>query len=187
MRILLSVFFLLQGCLLFAQKSQTTLLFDFGNTDLTQTSQLQLPVLLQKLKTVQPSEIWIKGHTDKKGSDDLNDKLSESRAAFIANILRSNLPAGTRLIINSYGADSLLSEREEDQFLNRRVEIIFQSEPGNTEQEITDLQPLIQDVEEQRFVINLDDTIKITANTNPSGTRIRCIVRLSSFINYQDH
>lgn len=150
------------------QKTQTMLLFEFGTTTLTENSKQQLASLIQQLQQKPPSSITIDGHTDKVGKEAFNKTLSANRAELIAQSLRDILPKDVIITTNSHASSNLLSDKDEEQHLNRRVEIIIytkseQSTSPSPETKVVELQPYKKDVQEQRFNINLDDTVEITA------------------------
>lgn len=164
MRLISTAVILFFSLTVFAQqKPDATLLFDFGNTVLTGQSQQDLPGLIRQLKDKSPAVITLKGYTDKKGSDELNDTLARSRVMAVVQILKQTMPPGTKFQISSYGSDNLLTKADEKQGINRRVEITVTERAQPPKKELTKLDPYNEDVEEQRFVINLDDTARITA------------------------
>lgn len=150
------------------QKTQTTLLFEFGTTTLTEDSKQKLITMIQQLQQKPPASISIDGHTDKAGKEAFNKTLSANRAEFISQSLKAALPETTSINVNSHASTNLLTDKDEDQHLNRRVEITIYHNPEQTvspatEAKVLELQPYKKDVEEQRFNINLDDTVEITA------------------------
>lgn len=150
------------------QKTHTTLLFEFGTTTLTEDSKQKLATLIQQLQQKLPASISIDGHTDKVGKEAVNKTLSANRAELIAQSVRTALPETISITSNSHASANLLTDKDEEQHLNRRVEIIIYTKPQQTaasatEAPVVELQPFRKDVEEQRFNINLDDTVEITA------------------------
>jgi hypothetical protein len=167
MRTLLS-FAIALCCFYSKAQQQTTLLFEFGTTTLTEDSKQKLASLMQQLKQKPPASITIDGHTDKAGKETFNRTLSANRAEFIERALKAELPETIQLTTNSHASANLLSNKDEEQHLNRRVEIIVYyntGEPTTTtsEEKFLELQPYKKDVAEQRFNVNLDDTVEITA------------------------
>src|SRR5215213_4612175 len=111
-------------------KTQTTLLFEFGTTTLTENSKQQLASLVQQLQQKPPASIIIDGHTDKVGKEAFNKTLSANRAELIAQLLRNALPENVNIATNSHASSMLLTDNDEEQHLNRRVEIIIDTKPG---------------------------------------------------------
>lgn len=155
-------------CLLCNAQQKTTLLFEFGTTTLTENSKQQFASLIQQLQQTPPASITVDGHTDKAGKEAFNKNLSANRAAIIARSLRDALPQSVSIIENSHASTSLITEKEEEQNLNRRVEIIIYS-PAKESSDL-ELLPYKKDVQEQRFNINLDDTVEVTAK---EGTYVK--------------
>ena len=65
----------------------TDILFDFDSSELSDTAKNKIKELVTDLPT--DSEITVGGHTDSKGEDDYNKKLSEDRAKAVAEVLTS--------------------------------------------------------------------------------------------------
>lgn len=65
----------------------TDILFDFDSSELSDTAKKKIKDLVKDLPT--DSEITVGGHTDSKGEDDYNKKLSEDRAKAVAEVLTS--------------------------------------------------------------------------------------------------
>ena len=63
----------------------TDILFDFDSSELSDTATKKIKELVTDLPT--DSEITVGGHTDSKGEDDYNKKLSEDRAKAVAEVL----------------------------------------------------------------------------------------------------
>jgi len=73
-----------------------------------------------------PNSQWIiAGHTDNQGSADLNQKLSQSRAASVIAWLVSHGVAASRLKPQGFGASHPVADNstEAGRALNRRVEM----------------------------------------------------------------
>ena len=67
----------------------------------------------------------ISGHTDNKGNDNLNKKLSQDRASAVMDYLVKKGVAKSRLLAKGYGKDqpSATNDTDEGRQLNRRVEM----------------------------------------------------------------
>jgi len=81
----------------------------------------------QAIKKFARSEITIEGHTDAIGSDDVNQKLSESRALAVAEYLMANM--GVEIPINSEGFGEsrplATNETPDGRAKNRRTDVVI--------------------------------------------------------------
>jgi len=70
-------------------------------------------------------DIIISGHTDSKGSDEYNQKLSENRVNTVYNYLTSNGIKSERITKSWFGEEKPIKENSTDinRAFNRRVEI----------------------------------------------------------------
>ncbi|MFT3705157.1 MAG: OmpA family protein [Agriterribacter sp.] len=150
------------------QKKSITFYFNYASEKLTEASQREIEVLVKDFEVRCPLAITIKGYTDKNGSDAYNQALSSRRAQAIYKILQPHLPDSASVKTLFYGENFLLTDINNEQPVNRRVELIV--EYTAEEEPVTELQPYIEDVEEQRFSMNLDDTAYIKAK---DGTCIK--------------
>ncbi|RFB84949.1 hypothetical protein B5K11_33015 [Rhizobium leguminosarum bv. trifolii] len=102
--------------------------FDFNKSSFTSIGTEAAEELLEALKEQKPGRIILVGHTDRRGGDDYNQKLSERRAQAVADFLKSH---GIDASIDAEGrgasepvdvtATANLTEDDVDA-LNRRVE-----------------------------------------------------------------
>ncbi|MDF0660694.1 MULTISPECIES: DUF4384 domain-containing protein [Rhizobium] len=102
--------------------------FDFDKSSFTSIGTEAAEELLEALKEQKPGRIILIGHTDRRGGDDYNQKLSERRAQAVADFLKSH---GIDASIDAEGrgasepvdvtATANLTEDDVDA-LNRRVE-----------------------------------------------------------------
>ncbi|MDK4735908.1 DUF4384 domain-containing protein [Rhizobium sp. CNPSo 3490] len=102
--------------------------FDFDKSTFTSVGTEAAEELLEALKEQKPGRIILIGHTDRKGGDDYNQKLSERRAQAVADFLKNH---GIDATIDAEGrgasepvdvtATANLTEDDIDA-LNRRVE-----------------------------------------------------------------
>lgn len=100
--------------------------FEFNSADLTGDARSVLDSLGRALQHPQlaGARIRIAGHTDGKGSDEYNLKLSERRAAAVAEYLvRQHRLEAIRLAVEGHGKRKLLFPSQPDNPLNRRVEV----------------------------------------------------------------
>lgn len=100
--------------------------FETSRSNLLPASFRELDSLASWLKNSPSVEIQITGHTDNRGNEKENNKLSSDRAASVKNYLRSN---GATNKIGSEGMGSsqpeASNETEEGRSRNRRVEFII--------------------------------------------------------------
>ncbi len=77
------------------------------------------------------SKVSVQGHTDSRGSNDLNMKLSEERSAAVKEYLAANMPSlKGRITSKGYGKERPIAsnETEEGMAKNRRIDIIITPE-----------------------------------------------------------
>lgn len=107
------------------------ILFNYNSADLTDSSKLYLEtIVIPVLKKYKNTVIEIGAHTDSKGSDDYNLKLSQERAQSVLDYISMHGVANNRLKAVGYGETMPLeneknpdgSENIQARSLNRRVE-----------------------------------------------------------------
>jgi len=108
--------------------SMSDILFETGKADLKHELRENLSAIgaiLQSLLT--DSYIVIEGHTDNKGSADLNQKLSEQRAKAVMQYLIERGVDASRLQAVGYGLTKPVADNntEEGRAKNRRVELVI--------------------------------------------------------------
>lgn len=98
--------------------------FEFDKSTILQQSYFELMKLLSLLEAYPQMRIEVRGHTDAKGSDSYNLRLSESRAKAVADYLISKGVNEKRLRFKGYGKSIPIdtNETEEGRANNRRVE-----------------------------------------------------------------
>ncbi|MCK6616685.1 MAG: OmpA family protein [Cyclobacteriaceae bacterium] len=98
--------------------------FDFDKTTLKKESYEELAKVIDFLKRNPSVEIEIAGHTDSKGSDEYNQKLSQGRTQAVVDYLVSQGVSARRLVAMGYGESKPVdtNETEEGRAKNRRVE-----------------------------------------------------------------
>lgn len=98
--------------------------FDFDKYDLRNESFVELDRVVQLLKENPAIEIEMSAHTDSKGSDVYNLKLSDGRAKSVREYIISKGVAENRIVSQGYGEGKPVAtnETEEGRQLNRRVE-----------------------------------------------------------------
>lgn len=98
--------------------------FDFDKATLRPESTNELQRLTKLLNDVPTMKIEISGHTDSKGANDYNLKLSDNRAkAVVDYLIKAGIPAN-RLVFKGYGEEQPIATNETDEGrqLNRRTE-----------------------------------------------------------------
>jgi outer membrane protein OmpA-like peptidoglycan-associated protein/tetratricopeptide (TPR) repeat protein len=103
--------------------------FDFDKSTLKTESTAELERLIKLLNDLPTMKIEIGGHTDSKGSDDYNMKLSGSRAKAVVDYLVTHGIGADRLKSNGYGETQPISTNDSDdgRALNRRTEFTILS------------------------------------------------------------
>ncbi|WP_181272659.1 OmpA family protein [Brevibacterium oceani] len=107
----------------------TDILFDFDSAELSDAAKKKIADLVKDLPT--DSEITVGGHTDSKGEDDYNKKLSEDRAEAVAEVLTAE-NKDLDVTAKGYGESEPVAANEkggeddpEGRAKNRRVEIRY--------------------------------------------------------------
>jgi outer membrane protein OmpA-like peptidoglycan-associated protein len=101
--------------------------FDFNSSDINQSSYAALDTLAEALKSPDliDSKFLINGHTDSKGSDDYNIKLSQLRAnAVVVYLVSQHDIDKARFKAIGFGETALKNVEDGEAAANRRVEII---------------------------------------------------------------
>ncbi|OFY86112.1 MAG: hypothetical protein A3F72_06575 [Bacteroidetes bacterium RIFCSPLOWO2_12_FULL_35_15] len=98
--------------------------FDFDKATLRPESTNELERLTKLLNDVPTLKIEISGHTDSKGADDYNKKLSNSRAKAVVDYLITKGISADRLTSAGYGEEQAIATNDTDEGrqLNRRTE-----------------------------------------------------------------
>lgn len=98
--------------------------YDFDKATLRPESTKELDALAELLKTNPTLRIELGSHTDDKGADEYNRKLSEARAASVVVYLVGKDIAQDRLVAKGYGESAPMAsnETEEGRQQNRRTE-----------------------------------------------------------------
>ncbi len=105
-------------------------LFDTGKYELRQPTREQLARLAGVILAHPGLKLEIEGHTDSTGSDELNQKLSEQRAATVRTYLISQGLSGDAITSNGFGKTMPVADNgtAAGRQQNRRVEIIVSGE-----------------------------------------------------------
>ncbi len=103
--------------------------FPSNSAEITQAARAQLEpigkVLASRSGKLSPGEIVIEGHTDARGSSDLNKKLSEQRAkAVVEHLISAHKVDPAMLKPIGRGKEQLVEGSRPDSEVNRRVELV---------------------------------------------------------------
>lgn len=98
--------------------------FDFDKATLRSESAAELERLIQLLNDIPTMRIEISGHTDSRGADDYNLKLSDNRSKAVVDYLTAKGIAAKRLEFKGYGETQPIATNDTDEGrqLNRRTE-----------------------------------------------------------------
>lgn len=101
------------------------ILFATGKSDLSASSKDALLKFANSLKETPETDVTIYGHTDNKGSRELNLKLSNDRAASVSKFLTANGIATGRMKTEGKAFDEPVADNStaEGRTQNRRVEV----------------------------------------------------------------
>ncbi len=108
------------------QVALNNIFFDYNKTELKKESFPELNRLAKMMKANPKMKIAIGGHTDSRGSDDYNMKLSSDRAASVKLYLQKQGIDPSRMAIKTLGKSTPLTANEtspDGAALNRRVDI----------------------------------------------------------------
>lgn len=101
------------------------LLFDFDSYGLRSETRANLREMATTLDEYEDTNLLVEGHTDAKGSEDYNQKLSRQRAQSVADYLSNQGVSRSRLVTRGYGENQPVAtnETESGRQKNRRVEV----------------------------------------------------------------
>ncbi|TWI53055.1 outer membrane protein OmpA-like peptidoglycan-associated protein [Pseudomonas duriflava] len=106
--------------------------FAFDSAEISPSDRAQLDTVASRLKNEAAStRLSISGHTDSKGSDAYNQRLSERRAASVRNYLvQAGVPSASIVSVSGMGESQPVATNEtaEGRAMNRRVEILIERE-----------------------------------------------------------
>ena len=120
-----SLFFFLSVHCCFCQSRKIVIHFPFDSYDLTDS---EMKILDSFIQAVPKTTLFISGHTDSKGSNEYNIRLSRRRADAVKNYLVSQSYPAALSGINAFGENRLIDPDDEDEekgLVNRRVEIVW--------------------------------------------------------------
>lgn len=111
------------------QEISKNIFFETASTNLKATSKAKLDELHAIIKGYSDFTLAIEGHTDSSGSADLNQRLSEKRAAAVRNYLVSKGLPSHRITSAGYGENRPIADNStaEGKKMNRRVELKFKA------------------------------------------------------------
>ena len=99
--------------------------FDYNRSNVSRTDYKKLAAVAQYLNSHSDAKVNIVGHTDSKGSDEYNEKLSKKRSDAVVKILTEGFGIdGSRLKVVAEGKKTNLSQKYDD--VNRRVDIVVE-------------------------------------------------------------
>lgn len=101
-------------------------LFDFGKSDLNDASRRSLDKIVKVFNKYPDTNIEVQGHTDDKGTNDFNQRLSVQRAQSVNAYLANKGISPFRLTVKGFGeiAPKYENTTEEGRSQNRRVEFL---------------------------------------------------------------
>ena len=105
--------------------------FDFDKATIRSADLAELQKAIGFVKKYQGYKVSIEGHTDSRGTERYNQRLSERRAAAVKEyLLKQGVADGARLKAKGYGKSKPIADNstEKGRFENRRVEILILSE-----------------------------------------------------------
>jgi len=113
--------------------------FDFDQATITPQSKSELDKLFRLLVNNPSMKVEIQGHTDSKGNDDYNKKLSQARSESVVKFLIDKGISKSQLSAKGYGETQPIakntnadgSDNPEGRKLNRRTEMKILSTEGN--------------------------------------------------------
>lgn len=107
--------------------------FDYNGYTIRESSKLELDKVVDLMKTHPTILLTVNSHTDSRGRDDFNMKLSQNRAQATVNYIINQGVSKDRVTGKGYGETRLLNHckngvvcSEAEQQLNRRSEFIIQ-------------------------------------------------------------
>ena len=101
------------------------ILFDFNSAAVSKTAKTDIATFAAKMHDLVDTDITVYGHTDNKGTAEVNQKISQQRADAVADLLKVNGIAAERITTRGMSFDMPVADNatEEGRKLNRRVEI----------------------------------------------------------------
>lgn len=105
----------------------SSVLFAFDKSNLSNEAKANLDKLVIVLNNYKDTDIVVQGHTDSKGSEAYNQKLSEQRASSVSAYLVSKGISSGRLTTKGFGEmlPKYVNDTEDGRDKNRRVEFLI--------------------------------------------------------------
>jgi OOP family OmpA-OmpF porin len=106
--------------------AEEMILFEPGSAVIDAESEDVIAAIAATLAACPGARFEVSGHTDSQGGADLNQRLSEERAAAVAEALAADLPA-IELVPVGFGPDRPIADNDtpEGRALNRRIEFLL--------------------------------------------------------------
>lgn len=111
---------------------QGNVLFKTGKSDLLPGARQSLDQVASVLQSMPDRQLTIEGYTDSRGSDALNQRLSESRALAVHDYLVERGVNRDQLRVQGMGESAPIADNRtaEGRAMNRRVEIVVGNNPA---------------------------------------------------------
>jgi outer membrane protein OmpA-like peptidoglycan-associated protein len=105
--------------------------FDTGKSEVRPESDAALKEVVKLLQADPALKVWVVGHTDNTGAEDMNVSLSQARSAAVVKALVGMGIAPARLAAHGAGPYAPVAENrtEEGRAKNRRVELVARQQP----------------------------------------------------------
>ncbi|HUQ65998.1 MAG TPA: OmpA family protein [Flavitalea sp.] len=103
------------------------ILFAYDKSDLTSSAETNLNKLVTVLKDYPDTDIEVQGHTDSRGTEKYNMRLSERRASEVSDYLKMHGVTASRVTTKGYGETAPVSDNNTDdgRAQNRRVTFLI--------------------------------------------------------------
>ena len=101
--------------------------FKFGTSELNNNGKESLKKVAKELENYPDADLLIEGHTDSVGPEDVNQRISEERAAAMATSLKKDYRVPNDISVIGKGEKEPIASNatKEGRAKNRRVEIIL--------------------------------------------------------------
>ena len=101
------------------------ILFDFNKSNVSATAKKDIADFAAKMKDLEDTDITVYGHTDNKGTAEVNQRISQQRADAVAELLKTNGIAAGRITSKGMSFDMPVADNDTEagRQQNRRVEI----------------------------------------------------------------
>lgn len=106
--------------------------YDFNKSNIRPDAQVELDYIVTMMKEFSDMEITLTSHTDSRGNNNYNKKLSEERAVSARQYIISKGIAPNRILASGYGEDALKNDckdgvncPDDKHQINRRTEILI--------------------------------------------------------------